>query len=140
MMKSTENSTQQFESTFVSPMRSYTQTALDYYQKLMGAQLDAARAYSDMTVSQARTWLDVKDADSFKKAMESQQRVASDFMERLKGDSEKVTSIGQGFMQESQKMTEENTQKAADNTQKAADNIQQKASDNIQKSADAAKR
>ena len=155
MMKSTENSTQQFESAFVSPMRSYTLTALDYYQKLMGAQLDATRAYSDMTVSQARTWLDVKDADSFKKAMESQQRVASDFMERLKGDSEKVSSISQGFMQESQKMAEEITQKAIDNTQKtvdntqktadnmqqkAADNIQQKASDNIQKSADAAKR
>lgn len=114
MMKSTENSTQQFESAFVSPMRSYTLTALDYYEKLMGAQFDAVRAYSDMTISQARTWLDVKDADSFKRAMESQQRVASDFMERLKGDSEKVGSISQGFMQESQKKAEDNVQKAAD--------------------------
>lgn len=140
MMKSTENSTQQFESAFVSPMRSYTLAALDYYEKLMGAQIDAARAYSDMTISQTRTWLDVKDADSFKKAMESQQRVAGDFMERVKGDSEKVSSISQGFMQESQKMAEENTQKSVDTTQKAADNIQQKAADNIQKSADAAKK
>ncbi|MBP5978743.1 MAG: phasin family protein [Halomonas sp.] len=140
MMNTAENTTQQFESAFVSPMRSYTLAALDYYEKMMSAQIDAARAYSDMSISQARTWLDVKDADSFKKALESQQRVAGDFMERVKGDSEKVSSIGQGFMQESQKMAEENTQKAADNTQKAADNIQQKASDNLQKSADAAKR
>lgn len=140
MMKTTENTNQQFESVFVSPMRSYTLAALDYYEKLMSAQIDAARAYSDMTISQARTWLDVKDADSFKKALESQQRVAGDFMERVKGDSEKVSSISQGFMQDSQKMAEENTQKAVDTTQRAADSIQQKASDNIQKSADTAKK
>ena len=132
MMKTAENTNQQFESAFVSTMRSYTLAALDYYEKLMGAQIDAARAYSDMTISQARTWLDVKDADSFKKALESQQRVAGDFMERVKGDSEKVSSIGQDFMQESQKMAEENTQKAVDNTQKAADNAQKAAGTNKQ--------
>ncbi|MBE0463249.1 MAG: phasin family protein [Halomonadaceae bacterium] len=132
MMKTAENTNQQFESAFVSPMRSYTLAALDYYEKLMGAQIDAARAYSDMTISQARTWLDVKDADSFKKALESQQRAAGDFMERVKGDSEKVSSIGQDFMQESQKMAEENTQKAVDNTQKAADNAQKAAGTNKQ--------
>ncbi|MBZ5486055.1 phasin family protein [Halomonas aquamarina] len=114
MMKTAENTTQQFESTFVSPMRSYTLAALDYYEKLMGAQMDAARAYSDMTISQARTWLDVKDADSFKQALESQQRVASDFMERVKGDSEKMTSIGQNFAQKTQQAAEDGTQRAAD--------------------------
>ena len=77
-------------------------------------QIDAARAYSDMTISQARTWLDVKDADSFKKAMESQQKTAADLMERMKGDSEKVTSISQSFMQDSQKMAEETTKKAVE--------------------------
>ncbi len=49
-------------------MRSYTLAALNYYEQLVGAQMDAARAYSDMTIAQARTWLDVKDADSFKKS------------------------------------------------------------------------
>lgn len=114
MNKTAEKTSQQFESVFVSPMRSYTLAALDYYEQLVGAQMDAARAYSDMTIAQARTWLDVKDADSFKKAMESQQKAASDMMERMKGDSEKVTSISQGFLQESQKMAEETTRKAAD--------------------------
>ena len=114
MNKTAEKTSQQFESVFVSPMCSYTLAALDYYEQLVGAQMDAARAYSDMTIAQARTWLDVKDADSFKKAMESQQKAASDMMERMKGDSEKVTSISQGFLQESQKMAEETTKKAAD--------------------------
>mgnify|MGYP003115808430 FL=1 len=103
MNKATEKTTQQFESVFVSPMRSYTLTALDYYDQLVSAQLDAARAYSDMAIAQARTWLDVKDPDSFKKAMETQQKTAGEFMERVKGDTEKVTSIGQSFAQDSQK-------------------------------------
>ncbi|MFI0472416.1 phasin family protein [Halomonas sp. HMF6819] len=114
MDRTAENTKQQFESIFVSPMRSYTLAALDYYERLVGAQMDAARAYSDMSLAQARTWLDVKDAEGFKRAMQSQQKTASDFMERVKGDSEKVTSIGQDFMQDSQKMAEEQTQKAAD--------------------------
>lgn len=112
----TEKTKQQFESVFVSPMRSYTLTALDYYDQLFSAQMDAARAYSDMAISQARTWLDVKDADSFKKAIESQQKTASDFMERVKGDSEKVTSISQSFAEDSQKQAEEATKDAVAKT------------------------
>nr|WP_295713087.1 phasin family protein [uncultured Halomonas sp.] len=114
MNKATDKTTQQFESAFVSPMRSYTLTALDYYDQLFSAQMDAFRAYSDMAISQARTWLDVKDADSFKKAMDSQQKTASNFMERVKGDTEKVTSIGQSFAQDSQKQAEEATKNAVD--------------------------
>ncbi|MGM0833243.1 phasin family protein [Halomonas qinghailakensis] len=116
MNKAAEKTSQQFESVISAPMRSYTLAALDYYQQIVSAQMDAARAYSDMTIAQARTWLDVKDADSFKKAMESQQKAATDLMERMKGDSEKVTSISQSFMQESQKMAEETTKKAVEST------------------------
>jgi phasin family protein len=111
---STEKTKQQFETVFVSPMRSYTLTALDYYDQLISAQMDAARAYSDMAIAQARTWLDVKDQDSFKKAVESQQKTASDFMERVKGDTEKVTSISQSFAQESQKQAEETSKRAVE--------------------------
>ena len=114
MNKTVEKTNQQLESAFVTPMRSYTLAALDYYELLVSAQLDAARAYSDMTIAQARTWLDVKDAEGFKKAMESQQKTASDLMERMKGDSEKVTSISQSFMEDSKKMAEESTSKAVE--------------------------
>lgn len=114
MNKATDKTTQQFESVFVSPMRSYTLTALDYYDQLFSAQMDAARAYSDMAIAQARTWLDVKDPDSFKKALESQQKTASDFMERVKGDTEKVTSISKSFAEDSQKQVEETTKKAVE--------------------------
>lgn len=111
---SAENTKQQIESLFASPMRSYTLTALDYYEQLFSAQMESVRVYSDMAISQARTWLDVKDQDSFKKALETQQQTATEFMERVKGDTEKVTSIGQSFTQDSQKMAEETNKKAAE--------------------------
>ncbi|BBI52983.1 hypothetical protein HORIV_54040 [Vreelandella olivaria] len=55
-------------------MRSYTLTALDYYDQLFSAQMDAARAYSDMAIAQARTWLDVKDPDSFKRLWKASRK------------------------------------------------------------------
>ncbi|KPQ26297.1 MAG: Phasin protein [Halomonas sp. HL-48] len=114
MNKAAEKTSQQVESIFVSPMRSYTLTALDYYDQIVSAQLDAVRAYSDLSIAQARTWLDVKDADSFKKAIDSQQKTAGDLMERMKGDGEKVTAISQSFMQESQKAAEDTTKKVVE--------------------------
>lgn len=114
MNKAAEKTSQQVESIFVAPMRSYTLTALDYYDQIVSAQLDAVRAYSDLSIAQARTWLEVKDADSFKKAMESQQKTAGDLMERMKGDSEKVTSLSQHFVQDSQKVAEDTTKKAVE--------------------------
>ncbi|MDR5873595.1 phasin family protein [Halomonas sp. CUBES01] len=114
MNKAAEKTSQQVESIFVSPMRSYTLTALDYYDQIVSAQLDAVRAYSDLSIAQARTWLDVKDADSFKKAMESQQKTASDLMERMKGDGEKVTAISQSFMKDSQQAAEDTTKKVVE--------------------------
>ncbi|MCS2609811.1 phasin family protein [Halomonas dongshanensis] len=112
MNGSAEKTSQQFDAIFVSPMRSYTRAALDYVDQLTHAQLDAARAYTDMTLTQARTWLDVKDVDSFKRAVESQQKTASNLMERVKGDTEKMSSLSQSFIQDSQKSVEESANKA----------------------------
>lgn len=112
MNGSAEKTSQQFDAIFVSPMRSYTRAALDYVDQLTHAQLDAARAYTDMTLAQARTWLDVKDVDSFKRAVESQQKTASNLMERVKGDTEKMSSLSQNFIQDSQKSVEESANKA----------------------------
>ncbi|MYL23057.1 phasin family protein [Vreelandella massiliensis] len=126
MTKAAEKTSQELNTIFVNPMRSYATAALDYYDQVVGAQIDAARAYSDMSVAQMRTWLDVNDADSLKKAVDRQQKTASDMLERFKGDAEKLTTLGQTFMQESQKMAEQNMQNATDATQKAANEVTQK--------------
>ncbi|MGS2744684.1 phasin family protein [Halomonas sp. LS-001] len=120
MNKATEKTTQQVESIFVAPMRAYTVKTLDYYDQVISAQIDAARAYTDFSVAQMRTWLDVKDAESMKEAVQSQQKAATDLMERFKGDAEKIGALSQSFLQDGQKMAEDNLKSVTDATQKAA--------------------
>lgn len=119
MTKAAEKNAQQLDTLFAEPMRSYASAALDYYDQVVTAQVDAARAYTDMSTSQARTWMEVKDADSLKKALESQQKAVSNMLERFKGDAEKIASLGQNFMQESQKMAEQGMKSATEAAQKA---------------------
>jgi len=120
MNKATEKTTQQLESTLVAPMRAYAAQTLDYCDQMLSAQVDAARAYSDFSVAQMRTWLDVKDADSMKKAAESQQKAATDLMERFKGDAEKMNALSKSYLQDSQKLAEDSLKSVTEATQKAA--------------------
>ncbi|APE30265.1 phasin family protein [Halomonas aestuarii] len=103
----TQQATEQFESAFVAPARSVGALNLDYTEKLVAAQFDAVRALTDMGLSQARSWLDVRDADSLKKVVESQQKASQDMGERLRGDAEKIMSLGQEYVQQSQKIAED---------------------------------
>ena len=120
MNKATEKTTQQVESIFVAPMRAYVAKTLDYYDQMLNAQVDATRAYSDFSVAQVRTWLDVKDAESMKKAAESQQKAATDLMERFKGDAEKMNALSTSFLQDSQKLAEDSLKSVTEATQKAS--------------------
>ena len=100
--------TQQFDTLLFGPARAYAAMTVDYAEKLTNAQLEAAKAYTDSGLAQVRTLLNVKDAEGLRAYMEDQQKVAKDLAERLKGDAEKVASLQQDFVQQSQKLTEEN--------------------------------
>lgn len=119
MNTATEKTTQQLESVLVAPMRVYAAKTLDYCDQMLSAQVDAARAYSDFSVAQMRSWLEVKDAESMKKAAESQQKAASDLMERFKGDAEKMNALSQSFLQDSQKLAEDSVKNVTQATQKS---------------------
>ncbi|MGO2131436.1 MAG: phasin family protein [Halomonas sp.] len=119
----TNKFTEQFEEMMVSPLRGIGAMNLEFTEKMVNAQLDSARAMADLGLAQARVWLEVKDADGFKKAVESQQKAAQDAGERLKKDSEALMSLSQDYLQQGQKMTEEQgkkVQKAADEQVKSA--------------------
>nr|WP_298251186.1 phasin family protein [uncultured Halomonas sp.] len=111
--------TQQFESIFFAPARTYASLAVDYSEKLANAQLDAAKAYTDTGLAQVRNLLNVKDAEGLRTYMEGQQKVAKDLAERMKGDAEKVASLQQDFVQQSQKLTEDSVKQAQAATAKA---------------------
>ncbi|MEQ6917276.1 phasin family protein [Halomonas aquatica] len=116
----TKQFTDQFESMLLGPARAYAALSVDYSEKLVNAQLDASKAYTDTGMAQLRSLMNVKDAEGLKSYMEGQQKVAKDLTERLKGDAEKVVSLQQDFVQQSQKLTEENVKQATDTATKAA--------------------
>lgn len=105
--------TQQFESMFFGPARAYAAMSLDYTEKLMAAQFDAAKAYSDLGLNQARAALNVKDAEGLRSYVEGQQKVAKDVGERVKADAEKVVAMNQEVAQQAQKLTEESVSSAS---------------------------
>ncbi|WP_081139009.1 MULTISPECIES: phasin family protein [unclassified Halomonas] len=108
----TNEMTQQFDNLFMAPARAYMTLSIDYSEKLLNAQLDANKAYVDTGIAQVRQLLSVKDADGLRSYMESQQKVAKDLAERVKGDADKVVSLQQDFLQKSQKLTEDNVKQA----------------------------
>ncbi|MDM7481439.1 MAG: phasin family protein [Halomonas sp.] len=108
----TNEMTQQFDNLFMAPVRAYMTLSIDYSEKLLNAQLDANKAYVDTGLAQVRQLMSVKDADGLRSYMESQQKVAKDLAERVKGDADKVVSLQQDFLQKSQQLTEENVKQA----------------------------
>lgn len=110
----------QFEDIFFAPARAYTSLTVDFAEKLVHAQLDAVKSYTDTGLAQVRAFAAVKDAEGLRSYMEDQQNVAKELTERLKGDAEKVVALQQDFASESQKLTESSVKKATDTATKAA--------------------
>ena len=108
----------QIDSTFGAPARTYASMVLDHFEQLSNLQFDAAKAYAETSIQQARAALEVKDPSDVRTFVENQQKVAKDLGERMKGDAEKVVSLNQTFAQNAQKVTQE----SAENVTKAAQN------------------
>ncbi|MCE9663109.1 phasin family protein [Halomonas sp. M5N1S17] len=131
--QATEQATQQFESLFVAPARAYGSLTLEYYEKLMAAQLDAFRTYSDLSLAQARAWIDVKDAEGLKQVVADQQKAVQDLGERLQGDTQKVVTLSQEFLQKGQKLAEENVKSGQKLAEENVKNGQKLAEDAVKK-------
>jgi len=113
--------TAQFESLFVAPARAFAALSVDFSEKLVNAQLDAAKAYTDTNLAQLRKLAAVKDAEGFKSYLEGQQQVAKELSERVKGDAENVVALQQDFAQESQKLTESTVKQAQESAKQATE-------------------
>ncbi|MDN7133663.1 phasin family protein [Halomonas sp. MC140] len=108
----TNEMNQQFDNIFMAPARAFMALSVDYTEKMINAQMDASKAYTDTGIAQMRQMMNVKDAEGLRSYMESQQNIAKELAERAKGDADKVVSLQQDFMQKSQKLTEDNVKQA----------------------------
>jgi phasin family protein len=119
--------TAQLESVFFAPARAFAALSVDFTEKLVNAQLDATKAYTDVNMAQLRSLVEVKDAEGLKTYLEGQQQVAQDLSERLKGDAEKFVALQQDFVQESQKLTEGSVKQAQESAQQATKSVKEAA-------------
>lgn len=103
----------QIENTVAGPARTYASLVLDHVEQLMNLQLEAAKAYTETGVQQARAALEVKSPSDVQAYVESQQQAAKELGERVKGDVENVTSLNQAFAQNAQKTVQESAQKVS---------------------------
>ncbi|MDR9433336.1 MAG: phasin family protein [Spiribacter sp.] len=110
---------EQAEKLFMAPSRDYAKLAMDYAEKLIDAQMAAARTYSEIGLNQARAALEVKDTSALQAYAEEQQKIAKDLTERVKGDAEKVVAMNQDFVNEARKLVETNVQTASETAAKA---------------------
>jgi phasin family protein len=109
----TKQFTEQLESMFFAPARAYATLSVDFTEKLANAQLEAGKTYSEISLAQLRSLLDVKDSEGLRSYLEDQQKVAKDLTDRLKGDTEKVVALHQDFVEQSQKLTESNVKQVS---------------------------
>ena len=131
--------TAQFESLFFAPARAYAALSIDLTEKLVNAQLEASKAYTDTSLAQLRSLVEVKDAEGLKSYLEGQQQVAKELTERLKGDAEKVVALQQEFVQESQKLTEGSVKQAQESAKQVTESAASATSKAAKEAAPAAK-
>ncbi|PWG61892.1 phasin family protein [Spiribacter halobius] len=108
------NYTEQAEKLFVGPARAYAKLAADYTEKLVNAQIEATRAYTEVGLGQLRSALEIKDQKDLQAYAEGQQKVARDLGERVKGDAENVVAMNQEFVNEARKLVESNVKSASE--------------------------
>ncbi|QNI02783.1 phasin family protein [Halomonas sp. SH5A2] len=113
--KNAENATgrakDQANNSVVEPARAYGTLMTDYYEQLFSTQFDAVREFADKSLAQSRSWLDVKDSESFQKVAEEQQQTIREMGERLKEDTQKINALSQQYLKESQQLASESMQK-----------------------------
>lgn len=108
---------EQFEKGVFGPMRNFVATATDHAEKIAGIQVEAAKAYTDITFKNAREVLEIRDTEGLKNYVGKQPEVAKEFGERVKADAEKLTAANQAFVENTQKVTQDSVatvQKAAE--------------------------
>lgn len=112
-----EQVTKQAETLFAGPFRNYASLAIEHFEKLAAAQLEASRAYSEAGLKQARAALEVRDQAGFQSYVESQQKAAKELSEQIQGDTQKFAVLNEEFARNAQKLVESDVQTATKATQ-----------------------
>ncbi|ABI55901.1 phasin family protein [Alkalilimnicola ehrlichii MLHE-1] len=98
---------EQAEKLFVGPARAYAGLGLDYFEKLVNIQFEAAKANTETALKQTRAALDIKDQNDLQSYVEGQRKLAEEIGQRAKGEAEKVVALNQELAQNAQKLVQD---------------------------------
>lgn len=136
--EATERATEQSDDAIIEPVRAYGALTANYFEQLFSAQFDAIRAFADTSAAQSHSWLEVKDSESLRQAIEEQQQAVREMSERLKEDASKIQSLSQEYLKETQQLTTESMQKGQKQFQENLQKGQDKVEDSHKKGKEAA--
>ncbi|MEX0730398.1 MAG: phasin family protein [Aquisalimonadaceae bacterium] len=113
-----KNTGNQFE-TWVAPARKLNSLIVEHLAKVSEFQMEAARAYSDLSVEQLRAMTKINDAKSLQDFVSNQSKLVKTLSEKVSQDTNTLAGFGKDLTAELQKLAQENVA-AASKAAKAA--------------------
>lgn len=110
---------EQFDKFFGGPARAFAELTVNHMESMVNSQVEASRAYTDLSLKQIRSAMEVKAPQDVQSFIQGQQEVAKEFGERMKGDAEALVNMNRQFAEEAQKLTQANVQSATKAASKA---------------------
>ena len=109
----------QFEQVSV-PARKFMELNLAHTEKLVQFQIDASRQYVNLGLDQARSALEISDAEGFKTWLSKQRDVAETVAKRIGEDTRTVVDFGRNYAEEAASLTQEGAKVARKAAPKSA--------------------
>ncbi len=105
---------------YMGPARKVSSLVIEHFSRVSEFQLEAFKAYSDLSVEQLRAVSRVTDAESLQDFLNDQTRIARTVSEKLNSDASTLAGFGKDLTDELQKLTQENVAAASRAASKAA--------------------
>lgn len=106
----------QFERFLTGPTRAFMGLGVDHLEKLFNVQLEATKAYTQLSLQQVRASLAIREPKDLENYVQGQQEAVKTLGERVKGDAELVVALNREFAEKAQRLAQD----SASNLGKAA--------------------
>ncbi|WP_442487558.1 hypothetical protein [Halomonas litopenaei] len=91
----------------MSPWREGSLLTLEYSQKMLDVRFKTMDSAMKAGIAQARSWCEVRDAESLKNASQSQQETLSAIGESLREESETLLKLSKEYQEKCQGVAKE---------------------------------
>lgn len=98
---------EQFEKLLIGPTRAFMGLGVEHLEKLINTQLEATKAYTELSLQQARAACAIREPKDLESYIQGQQEVFRTFGERVKGDAETVVALNREFAEKAQQLVQE---------------------------------